>query len=242
MDSAAASAAVQPAHPVDGLDAAPSVLVKPTLRGWSHVIAFTAVAVLGTLILSSGSASPSERAWLAIYVLGTMTMFGVSSLYHRLPWGGRARSVMRRLDHSAIFLAIVGAYTPVMATALHGWQKAAVLGSAWSGAIAGITLEWLPVKFPRLKVPRRLFTAIYVVVGWSALLALPQLYRGLGGTGFGLVLGGGVFYTAGAVVYAIKRPDPWPRVFGFHEVFHVFTVAGAGAHMAAIAFCVIPRM
>lgn len=217
-------------------------LAKPLLRGWSHLVAFTTVAVLGTLIVSTGSVSPSQRLWLSIYVLGTLTMFGVSSLYHRLRWSSRARAVMSRLDHSAIFLAIVGAYTPVMATALHGWQMAAVLGSAWGGAIVGIAVEWLPVKFPRLKAPRPLFTAIYVVVGWSALLALPQLYSGLGAVGFGLVIGGGLLYTAGAVVYAIKRPDPWPRVFGFHEVFHMFTIAGAGTHMAAIAFCVVPLM
>ncbi|HEY7626075.1 MAG TPA: hemolysin III family protein [Ilumatobacteraceae bacterium] len=229
-----------------GAVAQPAPLTKPLLRGWSHLVAFTAVAVLGALILanavSTANVSRSQRLWLGIYVFGTLTMFGVSSLYHRLPWRGRGRSVMSRLDHSAIFLAIVGTYTPVMATALHGWQKPAVLGSAWGGAMLGVVVEWLPGRFPRLKAPRSLFTAIYVVVGWSALLALPQLYRGLGGVGFGLVIGGGVPYTTGAVVYAIKRPDPWPRVFGFHEVFHMLTIAGAGTHMAAIAFSVVPRM
>lgn len=214
-----------------------SVLAKPLLRGWSHVAAFVTIAVLGTILLTADGASASERLWLAIYVVGTLTMFGVSALYHRLRWQARGHSIMRRLDHSAIFLAIAGAYTPVMATGLHGWQKAAVLGAAWGGAVVGMSLEWLPIR-----VPRPLFTAIYVIVGWSAAIAFPQLHRRLGAAGFWLVLGGGVLYTIGAVVYAAKRPDPWPRVFGYHEIFHLFTLAGAGCHLAAIAFYVVPLM
>ena len=214
-----------------------SALVKPLLRGWSHVLAFTVIAVLGIIMLVVAGASASERVWLGIYVAGTLTMFGVSASYHTLRWAPHGRSIMRRLDHSAIFLAIAGAYTPIMAVALTGWQKVVVLGAAWGGAVIGMTLEWLP-----LKVPRPLFAAIYVIVGWSAAIAFPQLYRSLGGVGFALVLGGGLLYTLGAVVYALKRPDPWPRVFGFHEIFHLFTIAGAGCHLAAIAFYVVPLM
>jgi hemolysin III len=214
-----------------------SAFVKPLLRGWSHVLAFTVIAVLGIIMLVVAGASASERVWLGIYVAGTLTMFGVSASYHTLRWAPHGRSIMRRLDHSAIFLAIAGAYTPIMAVALTGWQKAVVLGAAWGGAVIGMTLEWLP-----LKVPRPLFTAIYVIVGWSAAIAFPQLYRSLGGVGFALMLGGGLLYTLGAVVYALKRPDPWPRVFGFHEIFHLFTIAGAGCHLAAIAFYVVPLM
>jgi hemolysin III len=222
---------------VDTVDAVDSVVVKPLLRGWSHVLAFTVVAVLGIIMASVAGASVSERMWLVVYVAGTLTMFGVSSLYHCLRWHDRGRSIMRRLDHSAIFLAIAGAYTPIMAVALDGWQKVVVLCAAWGGAVVGMSMEWLPVKVPRL-----LFTAVYVVVGWSASVAFPQLYHNLGGVGFGLVLGGGLLYTLGAVVYALKRPDPWPRVFGFHEIFHLFTIAGAGCHLAAIAFYVVPLM
>lgn len=214
-----------------------SVVVKPLLRGWSHVLAFITVAVLGIIMASVARASVSERIWLIVYVAGTLTMFGVSALYHTLRWLDRGRSIMRRLDHSAIFLAIAGAYTPIMAVALDGWQKAVVLCSAWGGAIVGMTLEWLPVN-----VPRPLFTAVYVIVGWSAAVAFPELNRNLGTVGFGLVLGGGILYTLGAVVYALKRPNPWPRVFGFHEIFHLFTVAGAGCHLAAISFYVVPLM
>ncbi len=224
-------------HDVDLVSPTKRSTAKPLLRGWSHVVAFGVIAVLGIIMLAVAGGSASERVWLAIYVAGTLTMFGVSALYHRLRWHERARSVMRRLDHSAIFLAIAGAYTPIMAVALDGWQRVVVLCAAWVGAVVGMTLEWLPVK-----VPRPLFTAVYVIVGWSAAVAFPQLYRNLGGVGFGLVLGGGLLYTLGAVVYALKRPDPWPTVFGFHELFHLFTVAGAGCHLAAIAFYVVPLM
>jgi hemolysin III len=201
------------------------------------VIAFGVVAVLGVILLAVADVSSSQRVWLLMYVLGTLAMFGVSALYHRGRWRPHALSIMKRLDHSTIFLAIAGAYTPIAATVLHGWQQPAVLGAAWGGAALGVVLEWLPFH-----TPRALFTAVYVVVGWAAALALPMLYDGLGPTGFFLVLGGGVAYTAGAVAYALKRPDPWPTVFGFHEVFHVCTIIGAGCHLAAIAFVVTPRM
>ena len=210
---------------------------KPLLRGWSHVVASVVVGVLGVLVIAMADATPGQRALLVVYATGTLAMFGISSLYHRIRWEGRAHALMTRLDHSAIFLAIAGAYTPVAAIGLDGWHRTAVLATVWGGAVVGVVLEWLPVQ-----VPRPLFTAVYVVVGWSAALALPQLFGGLGGLGFGLVLGGGLAYTLGAVVYATKRPDPWPRVFGFHEVFHACTVVGAGCHLAAIAFVVVQKM
>jgi len=214
-----------------------SLVVKPLLRGWSHVVAFVVVAVLGVVMASVATGSAGHRFLLVIYLAGTLTMFGVSSMYHRVRWNDRGRSVMRRLDHSAIFLAIAGAYTPVMAIALDGWRQDAVLIAVWVGSIVGVTLEWLPVE-----VPRSIFTAVYVIVGWSAVIAFPQLYDSLGPAGFALMLGGGVLYTMGAVVYALKRPDPWPLTFGYHEIFHLFTICGAGCHLAAIAFYVVPLM
>jgi hemolysin III len=225
-------------NPVQMIDAPTAAApAKPVLRGWSHVVAFGAVAVLSVIMVAVAEASAGERWILLIYVAGTLAMFGVSALYHRVRWQPRAHAVMKRLDHSTIFLAIAGAYTPVAAFGLEGWQRPAVLVTVWVGAAVGVTLEWLPYE-----VPRPLFTAVYVIVGWSASVALPQLYSGLGAVGFGLVLGGGVAYTVGAVVYALKRPDPWPRVFGFHEVFHLFTIVGAGCHLAAMAFVVVPAL
>ena len=216
------------------VDVVPS---KPLLRGWSHVVAFATVAVLSIVMLAAASATTGQRLVLAVYVSGTLAMFGVSALYHRVSWQPRAHSVMKRLDHSMIFLAIAGAYTPVGVFGLDGWQQPTVLAIVWTGAAIGVLLEWLP-----LEVPRPLFTAVYVIVGWSAALALPQLFSGIGPTGFWLVLGGGVAYTIGAVIYALKRPDPWPTVFGFHEVFHACTVVGAGCHLGAIALVVVPIM
>ena len=143
-----------------------AVDIKPLLRGWSHVVAFATVAVLGSILLVAAShASASDRMWLSLYVLGTLTMFGVSAMYHRVRWQPRAHSIMKRLDHSAIFFAIAGAYTPIAALALHGWQQQAVLVMVWGGALVGVALEWLPIT-----VPRWLFTAVYVIVGWSAAL------------------------------------------------------------------------
>jgi hemolysin III len=210
---------------------------KPLLRGWSHVVGFAAVAALGGVTIAVADASAGQRLLLVIYLFGVLSMFGVSALYHRGRWQPAALRRMQRLDHSTIFLAIAGSYTPIAATCLAGWHRPAVLATVWGGAAFGISLQWLPVK-----VPRALFTAVYVIVGWSMGLALPQLFRGIGGLGFGLVLGGGLAYTLGAVIYATKRPDPWPRVFGFHEVFHMLTVAGAGLHLSAIAFAVLPRL
>jgi hemolysin III len=216
---------------------APVLPVKPMLRGWSHVVGFVTMVVLGVVLVATADVDGWQRTWLIVYVAGTLLMLGVSAMYHRLPWSDAARARMRRLDHSTIFLAISGAYTPVMATALTGWQRATVLAVAWGGAAVGIVLQWLPVH-----VPRAAFTAVYVVVGWCAMLAAHALFHGLGGLGFGLLLGGGGAYTVGAVVYALKRPDPWPKVFGYHEVFHLFTIIGAGCHLAAIAFVVVPKM
>jgi hemolysin III len=211
------------------------VPTKPVLRGWSHVVAFAACSVLVVIVVLSADGVTARLA-LTAYGTGILAMLGVSSLYHRGRWGERAHAIMSRLDHSAIYLAIAGTYTPVAILTLDGWTRVAILVIAWSGAIVGSSLIWAP-----LRVPRALFTALYVVVGWAALVALPQLFSGLGGTGFGLVIGGGVAYTVGAVVYGLRRPDPWPRVFGFHEVFHACTLVGVGTHMAAIGLVVVPR-
>lgn len=210
-------------------------LDKPLLRGWSHAIGFGVMAVLGALIIVLADGA-GTRVVLGVYVVGVCTMLGVSALYHRRPWAGRRLAVMRRLDHSAIFLAIAGTYTPVAAICLTGPTRPVVLALVWAAAGAGIALQWLPVR-----APRAVFALLYVAVGWAAILVVPQLARSMGGAGFGLVLAGGIVYTLGAVVYATRRPDPWPRVFGFHEVFHALTLVAAGLQLGAIAFTVVPR-
>ena len=214
----------------------PSGLAKPVLRGWSHVLAFATLVALGSWLIADAADTKRGPVLMIVYVAGTGAMFGVSSLYHRLPWSLSARAVMSKLDHCTIFLAIAGAYTPIAVIALHGWHRPAVLFTAWIGAAVGITLQWVPFHLPRWA-----FAAVYVVVGWAAAPSFAQLYRGLGIVGFLLVLGGGLAYTVGALVYARKRPDPWPAVFGFHEVFHLCTIVGAGLHFAAMAAVVLPK-
>jgi hemolysin III len=212
-------------------------IVKPLLRGWSHAVSFVLVTILGLLLLALTSAARGGRLLLVVYLIGLLAMFGVSAMYHRGNWSPRTLAMWRKLDHSTIFLAIAGAYTPVSIAGLDGWRQTMVLVVVWSGTVVGITLQWVPVH-----VPRAVFTAVYVIVGWSLSIALPQLFTGLGPLGFALVLAGGCAYTAGAVVYALKRPDPWPAVFGYHEVFHLFTIIGAGLHLAAMAFVVSPLL
>lgn len=213
------------------------MLTKPMLRGWFHVVSFVIIVVIGLFLLAFIDAPPAHRMTIVIYLLGTMSMFGVSALYHRGRWTERQTAVWKRLDHSTIFLAISGAYTPVAVAALSGWHRDATLATAWIGAILGITLQWVP-----LKLPRALFSAMYVIVGWSITPSIVQTFHGLGWVGFSMLMAGGLAYTGGAVVYALKRPDPWPRVFGYHEVFHLLTVVGAGLHLATIAFVAAPKL
>lgn len=208
---------------------------KPLLRGWSHAVSAVVVAALcGVMIGLAPDAG--VRAAMAVYAVGVTAMFATSALYHRGRWGTVALGRMKALDHSAIFIGIAGTYTPIAIVCLDGSLRIALLGLVWAGAVVGVALVWAPVELPRW-----LSTAVYALVGWAAVIALPDLARSLGAVGFGLVLGGGVAYTAGAVVYATRRPDPWPRTFGFHEIFHAFTIAGAGLHLAAVGLVVLPR-
>ena len=210
---------------------------KPIMRGWLHVAAFAVVLVLGSILIAGAIGTDSGPATIVIYVAGTAAMFGVSSAYHRLRWNTNNRALMSKLDHCTIFLAIAGAYTPIAVVALNGWHETALLLTVWIGTIIGISLQWMPFHMPRWA-----FAAVYVVVGWAALPSINRWYTGLGPLGFALVLGGGLAYTLGAVVYAMKRPDPWPRIFGFHEVFHSCTIVGAGMHFAVMAAVVMPKL
>lgn len=226
MDSA--PEAIPPIPPIVA-----ALLTKPLLRGWSHVVAFMTLVVLGSLIIDE-AADTGRGPWLiVVYVAGTGAMFGVSAAYHRLRWQPSARALMSKLDHCTIFLAISGAYTPMAVVSLSGWHRTSVLATCWIGSVIGVALQWVPYHLPRWA-----FSAVYVVVGWAALPSLGQWYSGLGPLTFSLVMSGGLAYTVGALVYALKRPDPWPRVFGFHEVFHLCTIIGAGLHYVAMTIVV----
>ena len=208
---------------------------RPLLRGWLHVVAFVGWLVGGPFLIAAGPDAGTTAA-LAVYVAGMLVMFGTSAAFHRLRWSARAWRRMRRADHSAIFVGIAGTTTAVAALALTGWAEVLVLALVWGGAAAGITLRqvWLDAPQWVVAIP-------YVVVGWAPpVVVAPQLVNQLGWTGLVLMIAGGIAYTAGALVYARKRPDPWPRVFGFHEVFHACTLVGSLLFACVIAFIALP--
>jgi hemolysin III len=221
--------------PAEPAEAAPTAAGRPLMRGWLHAGALVAVLIAGPLLVSDAQ-NARVAAVLAIYVASIAALFGVSAAFHRIKWSPRARRLMRRADHGTIFVGIAGTYTAVAGICLAGWTRGLVLALVWAGAVVGIVLRqvWLDAPKWAIALP-------YVVVGWSALAVVPQLVHFMGGTGFGLLLAGGVAYTAGAIVYARRRPDPFPSVFGYHEIFHACTVVGATLQFVAIAVFALPR-
>jgi hemolysin III len=212
----------------------PTEASKPRLRGVFHEVAFFVSLVTGAALVVAAPTTGSSLIML-VYAVSISLLFGVSALFHRHTWGPVGRRRMRRADHSTIFIAIAGSYTAVAGIALDGWARTALLCIVWAGAVAGIVLRqvWLDA-------PKGVIALPYVVVGWAAVVVLPQLFRALGGAGFALLLAGGLAYTTGALVYAAKRPNPIPGVLGYHEVFHACTIVGAVLHLVVIAFFVLP--
>ncbi len=221
-----------PGDPADPDD--PGQVVKPRLRGVFHEVAFFVSLVSGGALIWAAPTTGSKLV-MVVYTVSISLLFGVSALFHRHTWGPVGRRRMRRADHSTIFIAIAGSYTAVAGIALTGWSRTVVLCIVWGGGAVGITLRqvWLDA-------PKWVIALPYVVVGWAALAVLPQLYGALGGVGFTLLLVGGLAYSAGAAVYALKRPNPVPGVFGYHEVFHACTIVGAVLHFVVIAWFVLP--
>jgi hemolysin III len=205
------------------------------LRGWLHLVSFVVTLVAGPLLVARAH-TLEARAVLIVYVVSMVALFGVSAAFHRIRWSPAGRRRMRRADHATIFLAIAGTYTAVAGLVVHGWAQVLVLCLVWFGGAIGVTVRQLWLDAPKWAI-----ALPYIVAGWSALAIVPQLVRGLGGGGFALVLAGGACYTIGALCYSLKRPNPVPGVFGYHEVFHAFTVAGAALHYAAIAGFALPR-
>lgn len=200
---------------------------KPLLRGVSHELAAGA-ALAGWILLASRAASTAAAAAAHVYGASLLALFAVSAAYHRPRWSPRARAVMRRLDHSAIFVLIAGTYTP-MCLLLGGTAGWALLAGVWAGAALGVLQAILWVR-----APRALVAGLAVALGWAVVPTLPSLWAALGGGALSLLLAGGIAYTAGAVVYARRWPDPFPRVFGYHEVFHALVIAAAVCHYAVV--------
>jgi hemolysin III len=213
----------------------PEELPKPRLRGVLHQWAFYVSLVAGGVLVAL---APSGRAAVVggVYAVALAGMFGASALYHRGAWTPSVRPWLRRLDHSMIFLLIAGTSTPVTVLGLEGVLPVVVLAVVWGGALVGVLL-----KLVWIGAPRRLVASVYVVLGWIGIVLLPETARHLGLAPALLFVAGGAFYTAGAVIYMLRRPDPRPAVFGFHELFHLLVVAAALAHFVAIAGFVVPR-
>jgi hemolysin III len=218
----------------DRLATAAERRLKPRLRGVLHQYAF-GVAVLAGAILVAGAETARARISVAVYAGSLAAMFGASALYHRITWPPAHRRRLRRLDHAAIYLLIAGTYTPFGTLALSGSSRVAVLAVVWAGALAGIVLASIWSNRPRWVEP-----IVAVVLGWIGILVLPQLVEAAGVTAVGLVFAGGVCYTAGSLVYARRRPDPVPAVFGYHELFHALVIVAAACQYAAIASLVLP--
>lgn len=211
---------------------ADSIPAKPGMRGWLHAGMFPVVLVTGVLLVAS-AISPRGRIACAVFVLTACALFGVSALYHRGNWNVRTAALLRRLDHANIFLIIAGSYTPLSVLLLSRHDATLLLGGVWLGALAGVAFRvfWL-------SAPRWLYTPCYVLLGWAAMFYLPEFWRAGGPMVVWLIMAGGVFYSVGAVIYALKRPNPSPRWFGFHELFHALTIAGFSSHYLAILIVV----
>ena len=208
--------------------------LKPRLRGFSHALAFVVSLPLGLALVLEAD---TRRALVAagVFAASVAVMFGASGLYHCVDWPEARRRWLRRLDHAGIYGLIAGTYTPFGLLVLRGHWRPVVLGIVWSGAFAAVLL-----KLVWLDAPKWLSSVLGIALGWVGIVTAPQLFDEIGAGGASLVLAGGVAYTAGALVYALRRPDPYPAVFGFHEVFHVLVIVAVACQYSAVAFCVLP--
>lgn len=209
--------------------------VRPRFRGSSHRIAFFLTIPLGIALAFEVETAAGRVAAIA-FGTSVVVMFGASALYHTVTWPDAKRRWLRRLDHAGIYALIAGTYTPVGLLVLKGDWRLVVLGIVWIGAAVAIALKFLWVDGPKW-----LSAAIGIALGWVAVVVFPQILDRVGIAGSLLVLAGGIAYTAGAVVYALRRPDPFPTVFGYHEVFHALVIVAVACQYSAIAFFVLPE-
>ena len=208
---------------------------KPRMRGWLHTYAFFVAAVCGVVLVSLAATRPGPAAAVscAVYSLTVCALFGTSALYHRRVWTERGYQVMRRLDHAMIFVFIAGTYTPFAVLLLPPGTATTILAIVWGGALAGVALK---LVWPH--APRWVSAPLYVALGWVAIAVLPGIEHGGGVATVVLLAAGGAFYTVGAVFYALRRPNPWPQVFGHHEFFHACTLVAALCHHIAVYFAI----
>ncbi len=200
--------------------------IRPTWRGWIHAGTFPVAIAAGVVLIVLAQGAPAKWA-SAVFMATSLLLFGNSALYHRFDWGPTTRAVLKRIDHANILLLIAGTYTPIAVLALPTDKTILLLSLVWGGAILGILFRvfWIGA-------PRWLYVALYLLLGWAAVMYVVDLFQANAAMMI-LVFVGGVLYTVGAVVYAIKRPNPWPGRFGFHEIFHVCTVLAFLCHWTA---------
>jgi hemolysin III len=214
--------------------AIPQPFDKPRLRGVLHQWASPAFLAAGAILVLEAD-SPRARIAVTIYALSVAALFGTSAMYHRIHWRTQnARRWMRRLDHTMIFVLIAGTYTPFALLILRGTLGTVILVAVWSAALAGAIFKLLWID-----APSWLNAGSYITTGWVALVAMPQLLGRLGVVAVGALALGGVLYSAGAMIYALKRPDPVPTVFGYHEVFHLLVLIAAALQYAVVALWVL---
>jgi hemolysin III len=206
----------------------------PILRGVLHQWAFWFALVAAAALVAFAPPGAARVAAL-VYGAGLCAMLAASALYHRHDCGPRTRSLLCRIDHSAIYVFMAASFTPVGLLVLEGTLRWALLASVWAGSLAGVALSVAWVTAPRVLV-----ALTYVGFGWVMVIAFPQLLSTLGAAPLILFAAGGVLYSAGAVIYAVQRPDPWPSTFGFHEIFHALVLLAAVTHFVAMAGWVIP--
>jgi hemolysin III len=210
--------------------------IKPRLRGWLH-LACAPVTLAAGVVLVVLSPTSATRLGSAVYAVCSVLLFTVSAVYHRGRWSARVATVLQRFDHANIFLFIAGTYTPFSLLLLRGTDRVVMLSVIWSGALLGVAFRVLWIG-----APRWLYTPIYIGLGWAAVFFLPEFAAGserlgvtLGVVVLTLIALGGALYTLGGVVYGFKRPNPWPRWFGFHEVFHTLTILAFVSHYVGVS-------
>jgi len=210
--------------------------VKPRLRGWLH-LGTAPLTLAAGIVLVALSPTTTTKIGSALFTGSALVLFTVSAIYHTGTWSPRVWAFLRRFDHSNIFLLIAGSYTPFSLILLHGLERTLLLAVVWTGAVLGVGFRvfWTDA-------PRWLYVPIYVALGWAAVFFIPAFFDGATSLGLGIgvaifvmIIAGGALYTVGGVVYGFQRPNPWPQWFGFHEVFHTFTILAFAAHYVGVS-------
>lgn len=223
---------VKPAHIPLLDDAKKYAEVKPTWRGWIHAGTFPVAIALGIILIVLAHGVPAKVS-SAVFVLSSLMLFGISALYHRFNWSDRNRKLLKRFDHANIFLLIAGSYTPITVLSLPHDRATLLLILVWSGALLGIGFRvfWI-------SAPRWLYVPLYVLLGWAAMMFIVDLFKANAAMMI-LIIAGGLCYTVGAVIYGLKRPNPFPGKFGFHEIFHTLTLLAFLCHWTGILLVAI---